>query len=179
MASKRREAFAEWNGWVGREIKQNAVVLRVNDSTIVRGEDKQCWQDYWRTVNVFQFIPDFVFVTEQAAMDGSYNSISMSVATSGKTGMDRAWQDVFEFCSDERLCALLKEVIAAGYSPPIAFHEIVENETIVAQTEIAWPEQKVAVVSTVEDQKTLFSIGWKVQLVSDLEKGQLFKWLKE
>ncbi|MDD1438051.1 DUF1998 domain-containing protein, partial [Dolichospermum sp. ST_sed10] len=179
MASKRREAFAEWNGWVGRDIKHNAVILRINDSTIIRGDDKQCWQNYWRAINVLQFIEDFIFVTEQAVIDGSYNSIAMTAATFEKAGMETAWQEVFELCSDERVSALLKEAAVAGCRPPIAFHEIVEDETIVAQTEIAWPEQKIAVVSTAEDQKTLLALGWKIHMAGAPENGQLLKWLKE
>jgi Distinct helicase family with a unique C-terminal domain including a metal-binding cysteine cluster len=179
MASKRNETIAEWNAWVGREIKQNAVVLRMNDATIVRGDDKQCWQDYWRTVNVFQFIPDFIFVIEQAVIDGSYNGIPMSAPAFVKATMSAAWQELFELYSDERVGALMKEALAAGFNPPIAFHEIVENETIIAQTEIAWPDQKVAIVCTSDDKKTLLALGWKVQSVGDIENGQLLTWLKE
>ena len=179
MAGKRRETPAEWNGWVGREMKQGAVVLRVNDSTIVHGDNKQCWQNYWRTVNVFQFVPDFLFVTEQAATDHAYDSIPMSAATSSEAGMDGAWQELFELCNDERARAILQEALAAGCRPPVAFHEIVENETIVAQTEFAWPEQKIAIISTTDDQKILVSLGWKVRLVTDFAAGQLSSWLKE
>ena len=93
--------------------------------------------------------------------------------------MDGAWQELFELCNDERARAILQEALAAGCRPPVAFHEIVENETIVAQTEFAWPEQKIAIISTTDDQKILVSLGWKVRLVTDFAAGQLSSWLKE
>jgi DEAD/DEAH box helicase domain-containing protein len=179
MKSGRQNAAAEWSGWVGKEIKNNALILRVNDSAIVRGEDKQCWQNFWRTVNVFQFVEDFVFVTEQAATDGSYNNIPMTPVGSDVTAINQDWQAIFDFMSDERVRETLKEAIAAGCRPPVAFHEIVENDTIVAQTEIAWPGQKVAIASVVDDKNTLVSLGWKVLMLEELVKGKIIGWLKE
>lgn len=178
MSSKRTEGVAQWDGWIGRELKQNAVILRINDSSIIRGEEKQCWQNFWRTVNVFQFINDFVFVTEQAALEGRYNDIPMSPASTHTKNVDDNWEEVLELCSDERLKALLHLALSDGFAAPIALHEIVENDTIVAQAEIAWPDLKIGIVASPDDEKALVSLGWKTRKISDCDAGQFLNWLR-
>jgi DEAD/DEAH box helicase domain-containing protein len=178
IGCKKRDAINEYNGWIGRDLKQNAVILRINDNSIIRGDDKQYWENYWRTVNIFQFIPDFIFVTEQGANEGIYDDIPMSIAKDDVITIDPIWQELSEFCNDARITELLKIAFIEKLNAPVALHEIIDNDTIIAQTEIAWPEQMVGIVATIEDQKVLRTIGWKVQMISEINCKEMIGWIK-
>jgi hypothetical protein len=92
--------------------------------------------------------------------------------------MNEAWHDVMELCNNQKITEILKQAHSEGFTVPVPLHEIVENDMIVAQSEIAWPAQKIAIVTTEEDKLALFGLGWKVELISNIEIGQFLNWLR-
>jgi len=155
-------------------------MLRIEDASIVAGESKMEWNDFWRTVTMFQFLPDFVFLTESGANARIYDQLPMTPfkVTTVTPLSQSAWQEVWEMIQDPRLRELLTLLSIEGFKVPDAYYEIVEGGVVVAASELAWPELKTAIVPCREDYEACTRLGWRVMEKENLIVNHALAWMK-
>jgi DEAD/DEAH box helicase domain-containing protein len=155
------------------------------------GSEKQqqgAWREWLRQGNLFQFLPHLLLSTpgwggseEPAVVDPprvwvAPDASSPGEETSAMAGpaaaeRHRAWQQLGRFAPAE--LEPLLEALEAAWSdadrplPEQAFELEGPRGDVLAQAELAWPEQRLAVVSDPVDAAAFTAAGWRCWSVQD------------
>ena len=146
----------------------DAVTLRLED-----GQDERSgasfskhWRQFWLLTNLMQFLPDYAavsaefirqFVAEPAVPDVQPGTPAPSTA-------DPDSAEALKF-ADPVCVLLLAACQETGMQAPIVGFELFDaSGAIVAQAELAWPDRRIAVfLSDQDESSTLFAqAGWQV-----------------
>jgi DEAD/DEAH box helicase domain-containing protein len=155
------------------------------------GSEKQqqaAWREWLRQGNLFQFLPHLLLSTpgwggseEPAVVDPPQVWVAPESSTAGEetSGMagpaaaerQRAWRELGRF-APPALQPLLEALEAAWNNPDLALPEQAfelegPRSDVLAQAELAWVDQHLAVVSDPVDAEAFTAVGWRCWLLDD------------
>jgi hypothetical protein len=128
---------------------------------------KQLWNTYLSLYNILQFLPNTKFVTKRGLKTGDYLSvpfIEMAVPVSEPIELTEM-KDLTDHLYDELLTICFLEHLPL----PELFYELSGlNGACIAQSDLAWPESHIALLS--EGEISVWQKqGWKVYLAESLD----------
>jgi len=163
-------------------VAETRVAIRLDDSFEKRAAEnfKSSWRRALLLSNLFQFLPAFrITSTEQLTQFSEEVFEEASVLPSPT--VDPAWEEAFSYASQE--CQrLLSECQQAGVSVPIVGYELLsQNGQIIAEAELAWESQKIALLLPdqegdlgvfIEHQWRAFTLQNQDEMVSELASNR-------
>lgn len=124
----------------------------------------EAWQRLLQLLNVGQFVPRFFATTTAGLAGGEYLNLRWN-ATSEMPLDSSAWDDLKSQVIDE-LRDWVVEAAKSGIPLPTVGYELnAENGAVLAEAELAWPEQRVVLLPDfqVEDNQEVFvGQGWRI-----------------
>lgn len=138
---------------------------------LLRKEFHPAWNGFLRLYNLYQFLPGSFFITSQGLFNNEYAGLAPEEAALEKDTL----------IQNHRNLAGLKEITAPGVHPlldfiarenlpaPEAGYEWCnEHGAIVATAELAWPQQKLALLSDTENifEGIFTAGGWRVGFIT-------------
>lgn len=127
------------------------------------------WNGFWHFVNILQFNPEFSFVTRIGLEKMIYLQLDEPVTTVVKeteqASANSEWDGVVEELFDEmakNMAMTLKDANAP--IPDKIGYELVDNDEVIAEIEMAWMEKKLAYLTEdqMEYEKILSEKGWTI-----------------
>ncbi len=155
-----------WTAWLGNAGAQShkncAVVLHTQEVLFKQDQGRAEWREFWRTANVFQYLQEALFLSNESALNGSYDVIPWTPTT--ETTLTE-WNSIREFLGNEEAWKLALVAKACGLPLPEVQFEFVFNGRVWAQCALAWPDRKSALVDSHQDLEALIPLGWTVFLI--------------
>ena len=154
-----------------------SVYIKLNDIEESISETyKEDWNGFWRFVNLMQFLPEFVGVSQKGLNGDAYKALlyivddtipALSVAAVSP------WDEIIaELLFDEDTIAFAKKLKDAGIDPDQVGYEFeCDNTEIII--ELAWIDKKIAYLTADENEhaEALVALGWAiVKNVEDVKK---------
>ena len=105
--------------------------------------------DLWRAANLLQFLPMFVFLETGHARENGYHHIvcTESDLFSASQAFGPKWTQALNEEADPTLKPMLAKLAQADLPVPIFGFELCDSKNVVqAEAEMAWPDQRVAVL---------------------------------
>lgn len=126
---------------------------------------RKMWNSFLSTFNIMQFLPGMIAVTDRFIKAG----LSIPEPYISQADVPSEWQDLLQSVADNKaLHDLAISFSQKHFRLPICSYEReVDGEITGEMAEFAWPEQKIAIVSTDDDQKAFSQDGWTVFLMDD------------
>lgn len=146
-------------------------VIRLEDDFSIRNKEyfKRLWNEFWRLVNLLQFLPNIKVVTKELIEEYGAEGIAES-AIDADTLVSEEWNEIIEIV-DESCSNLLKSAMDINTSIPTVGYEVSNENGTLGEIELAWEERKFGVVLK-HDEKLINLLkqrGWTVYSVSELE----------
>lgn len=146
-------------------------------SECTENQSKKVWKEFWATANLLQFLPFGCFVTAQGLESGIYDQIQNKFEVNEEIH-NPDWQfvldSVIEDCKDG-----IKKLASRDYPLPEVGKELYENETVVAEAELAWNDFSLAVVFDEEQVKFWEERNWKVIVGKDGWEDEIISCFEE
>ena len=155
------------------------------DPDITDSEQQQqlAWQEWLRQGNLFQFLPHALISTpgwgglEQGSAIDPYGiwvggqPAPTGVGTTATQDQAKQWQVLSQLVHPScmaLLMALQSPILERDLAPPEVGYELAgaKNE-VLAEAELAWPEQKLAVILAPEDRPSFETAGWRCWSIDD------------
>lgn len=170
------------SGITAAELKQDgavAVCAVLNDDKDHRTDKyEQEWNGFWHFHNMMQFLSSFIAVASAGMTNMDYIVLPVTGApdidpTSDTVVVDSAWDAIKEILFDDDAKAFVDIAKDAGVPAPdeeyIGFDIEGDDGEVVATVEIAWPDRKIAFITTeqAEDRTLLENMGWKLISIID------------
>ncbi len=151
--------------------------LRLNDTFVARSEDdfEHDWRSFLGCVNVLQFLPQFEFTsTERLVLENpslvdenAESSRGLQAAEPTIEASEEELQEILEFAG-EHLAPMVEHALTLGHPLPEVPFELFVSGQVVAQADVAWPEERVAFMSEEsEDALCFHNRNWVVLLPQD------------
>jgi DEAD/DEAH box helicase domain-containing protein len=147
--------------------------LRLMDECSAGGtpEWRRGWREFLRLCNVLQFLPEAAWMTSTGLQEGLYGSLLECDAVAERKPSNAA----IELLLADVLNADARQIVIAADAatlvlPEIGF-EITDSEgEIVAFAELAWPIQKVCVLTQMQEEfaDAARAAGWRVLTVGEV-----------
>ena len=141
--------------------KTSEIVLRFSDSQNEYPVEpfRKMWNSFLATFNLLQFLPGTVAVTDRFIKAGLF----IQASSSDKTEVPVEWQELIQAISEDKILHDLAIMFCQkNFKLPICSYEREVNGEVTGEmADFAWPEYKIAVVSTDDDQKAFEQDGWK------------------
>jgi DEAD/DEAH box helicase domain-containing protein len=131
---------------------------------------KSAWREFLRVSNVMQFLSGVAFMTSTGLQEGLYGSLLDSEMGDEQQPSNAALELLLADVLDAGARAIVMAADQADVELPEAGFEIADDQgEIVAVAELAWPEQRICVLTKaqVEYAGAARAAGWVVWLVDD------------
>jgi DEAD/DEAH box helicase domain-containing protein len=126
---------------------------------------KAAWNGFIRMYNVYQFIPDTVFITTKGISEGQYLWLMTDAATQKDRMPDESETlSSVHAVTDAHIHPLLSFLVAHDLPLPEAGFELCdEKDEIIATAELGWPGKKLAFLKDEESEhdKLFVAKGWR------------------
>ena len=150
---------------IANRMMQPCVVLRWADNpTVADGERRRLWQQWWHAANLL--LP---LTNTWAVADTECNlaPLSASPVFQASSGMTAEWEEAAAYAASE-VQGLLATLFADGVVAPVVGYQMIDDSgCVVAESELAWTEKKVAVLLAGAEGAVFESQGWKIVVVGD------------
>ncbi|MDR2437091.1 MAG: DEAD/DEAH box helicase [Endomicrobium sp.] len=139
------------------------------DVTLSDNFEKE-WNGFWHFFNIMQFLPNFFGVTESGIENYIYSSLDSPQPADPNYETD-PWSNVLNKSIYDKKFELVQRLKELGITTiPVLGYELVDNnDTIIASSEMAWENQKVALL--LHEQNNFSEIfknkGWITINLSD------------
>jgi len=151
-----------------KRVEEFVSALRLGDSHDERNfsDFRQDWNRFWLLSNLFQFLPNFSFVSTEyirSTSDEPQVEISRIITN------EQEWAQVFRFASAD-ISDLLLACQDAQVLPPVIGYEVLDSSgRVCASAEAAWEDKKLAILMPdVAEYKPVFEdLGWIIFSSSD------------
>ncbi len=158
----------------GAVEKIEAVFRLMDDRAAAAGPEwKKVWREYLRTFNLLQFAQRAYFVTSLGLQDSVYRNVLKQESAPPPSPSSRELEAILSDIRDLGIREILLAVFDAGRKLPEPGAEIVdESREIVGLAELAWVDQKVAVL-TVEQAECAGAFlrqGWQVWTAEQIKQ---------
>ena len=122
------------------------------------------WRGFWQAANVLQFAPRFTLAVaadlESDLLTNLLEDWEDAITRKGGIHGDPAWDEVISFSTlDEAVLTALK---GQGFPVPIVGLDLVVGIETVGTVELAWPDQKVALIGPGDEGVPFPPSGWVV-----------------
>ncbi len=150
------------------DISEVQCLLHLNDTQEAQETDsfRRDWNGFLRAMNVLQFLPKACFVTESGLEDNAYDELK-SATMDDRTDWLNA-QDMVDTEGRELLNRIAGSTMPV---PEVGFELVNDSNIVVAQAEIAWPENRLALFASHDNEpqnrKEFDSAGWTVHLLHE------------
>jgi DEAD/DEAH box helicase domain-containing protein len=146
-------------------------------------QQQAAWREWIRQSNLFQFLPHLLISTpgwggaEQSSAVGPYSvwldgepHPSGSISA-GSAEQAKAWQVVTELVNPSclpLLSALQAPWLERGFDLPEVGYELGgSRDEVLAEAELAWPDQQLAVILDPDDAPVFEAAGWRCWPIDD------------
>ena len=140
------------------------VSLHIHDddvANVANEEYQREWLKFWRLSNLLQFLPGAWCTTTRGVERGHYERID-GAAVPAATGTGPL------FLVADQLRPLWRRLDDGGFTAPDVGFELVDDlGRVVAEAELAWPDEHVAVLLPAQDRKPFADTGWTTFLPGD------------
>ena len=133
--------------------------------------DAAGYQDAWNTVlrqnNLLQFLAKASWTTTKGVMGDLYGELAAEPGSAppeaqAPDGVDEAWQEALELALPEYR-TVMRTLAASGVPvPEVGFEITGDDQGVVAQAELAWPDAKIAVGVSGDKPAAFEEAGWRV-----------------
>lgn len=148
-------------------LESGRFYLRLDDSAAsrIRQDYRQNWQNFLSTWNLLQFQDGLQVQCFDESLESTVVTQAPPVEVKlAETESEIELPESLEF-ADESCMDLLQKVLEIQVEIPINGFELVSAKNrVLAEAELAWPTQKVAVVLEDSDKQSFENEGWKVFL---------------
>ncbi len=153
------------------QFQKMSVICRFFDDADLADKSnfKAAWNGFIRMYNVYQFIPDAVFITTKGISEGHYLWVMSDEATQKDRMPDESETfTALQSVTDAHIHPLLSFLVEHGLPLPEAGFELCdEKDEIIATAELGWPDNKIAFLKDDEKEYTqIFTAkGWRSLLL--------------
>lgn len=141
-------------------------------------DDKASWQTFLATINIIQVTRRSFWATTEGLEMNDYSRIPWTEEELSDKKEKEEWQTVLDEVSTE-MTAGIKNLMNKDLPIPLVGFEMIENASVVAEAELAWLDQKIAVLRT--DQKEMIKVftqkGWKVVEENENWSDEIFNYI--
>jgi DEAD/DEAH box helicase domain-containing protein len=133
---------------------------------------KAAWNGFIRMYNIYQFIPEAVFITSKGISEGHYSWLITEEGQEEEKapGDSAAWAELRKV-TDVGIHPLLSFLSSRGLPLPEAGFELCnEGNEIIATGELCWPEKKIALLRDDEivGKSCFIERGWQTMPLADI-----------
>lgn len=131
------------------------------------------WRQWLQACNIFQFLPGMLMATKQGLIEGDYGLFegAAELASSQKSAIvpTGVWGDTVQICAPFLKSAFRNLEKHAAPPPEVGMELAGPDGTIVADSEAAWPEKKLVLLRSDQDDmaKIWSDEGWTVIQMQD------------
>jgi DEAD/DEAH box helicase domain-containing protein len=143
------------------------VLLQVDDAPSPNSEQlKNGWNEALRLLNLYQFLPHVYAITTTAVAQGSQPLLadpptSRTSSVRIESASNERWSSLREIILEDVLLPAINQMSQENWPLPEVGYELTgERGKVIAEAELAWPEAKVAILATTNDQDACSQIGW-------------------
>ena len=182
--NRRSDILAYWKNPVRstEELFEVNLICRIYDEEVGQQDTWQkTWNGFLHYINIFQFIRNSYFVTTLGIAKGNYVDLEANAQKSkAETTTEKAELSALLDLTDEKYREILIQLDKAGLSLPEIGYEYKDNEEIVAQAEIAYPDIKLALLHSAdyEFEEFFSSRKWMVIKLDDI-LGKINEYLEK
>ncbi|PZF75824.1 DEAD/DEAH box helicase [Aestuariivirga litoralis] len=131
------------------------------------------WRQWLQACNIFQFLPGMLMATKRGLVEGDYGLFEGAAELASHQQSEMVppglWRDAVQSCAPFLKPALLKLEKHAVRPPEVGMELAGPDGTIVAECEAAWPEKKLVLLRSDQDDmaKIWSDEGWMVVQMQD------------
>ncbi|MHA4311511.1 DEAD/DEAH box helicase [Bacillus cereus] len=144
-------------------------IVRLEDGIAVRNSEdfKRLWNEFWRLVNLIQFLPNVTVVTKELIEE--YGNELLTEISSEEIQISEEWNDIIEIV-DESCITYLKELAKEHMSVPTVGYEISNETGIIGELEVVWENKKTGIILYEDNNiiKELKERNWNVFYAEEL-----------
>ena len=130
-----------------------------------REDYRQVWNSVLRLFNVLQFLPGAWWTTRRGMERRLYDALDTVSGPAPVPGrFDALWKEAYELAAPDLLPVLEALSGSGAPAPEVGFELCGEDGVVLAEAELAWPEQQTAVLwpDDPEQAGVLAKAGWRV-----------------
>lgn len=137
------------------------VLIQLNDTPSGNLDSpKASWNEALRLLNLYQFLPH-VYATTTTAIQQGQLPLLANPTTDEATVTDERWTHLKTLVLEEMLLPAILQMEQEHWPLPEAGYELANDRgTVIAEAELAWPQARVAVLLTEDDQDACVQAGW-------------------
>jgi DEAD/DEAH box helicase domain-containing protein len=145
-------------------------IVRLEDELTIRNSEdfKRLWNEFWRLVNLIQFLPYVTVVTKELIEE--YGSDFLVESVDEEVQIPEEWNEIIENV-DESCVKSLKELARERVSIPIVGYEISNERGIIGELELAWEEKRTGII--LDDDEVVIEWlkkqNWNIFFAEELE----------
>ncbi|UJL32900.1 DUF1998 domain-containing protein [Cylindrospermopsis raciborskii Cr2010] len=170
--SKNLEIFTLVDHKRNKELNKNGSLVLIRLQEIYQSD----WQEMLRMLNLYQFLPYTYAMTTTSDRDNLSTMVptwetrlDTNIHNNISRGVNKEWQSIKELIIEEDLVPWIDQMIENQWNLPVVGYEL-ENKkgAVIASAELSWVEEKVSIVTTVEDKHIFEQTGWHSLLVEEV-----------
>ena len=137
-------------------------VLHVNDALLAETDARALWNGVLRLYNLLQFLPGAWWTTAMGVDRGNYASFGATVGAGDAELNDSAWAEAASLANSELREVLLQMAEMGMPVPEVGFELADSAGRVVAEAELAWPDERLAVLLGEESTVPFEEADWQV-----------------
>ena len=160
--------------YIQNRFQKMSVICRFfdEDDLLDKSHFKSAWNGFIRMYNIYQFIPEAIFVSSKGISEGHYLWLmSASAGERDRVQGETNSLDALKTITPAHIHPLLAFLLDNSLPLPEAGFELCdEKDEIIATAELGWPERKVVFLRNDEKMYAqIFSAkGWQADLLDDV-----------
>jgi len=171
LVQKRILGYCKTDNVTNVELEGLTYIFRLFDDheTAAIADFKKAWIGFLRLYNLYQFIPNAIFITSQGLENSDYDNLELLKQQNLDSGISNQIKEFKEITVTE-VHQIIDYIFSNNIPLPDVGHELEDKKgLIIATSELAWVVKKVAIVLSDNFEKEAFSNnGWEVYLYSDI-----------
>lgn len=168
---KRIIAYCETDTVSNIDLDGLTYIFRLFDDaeTAVNGDFKKAWIGFLRLYNLYQFLPNAIFITSQGIQNSVYDNLDLLKQQKFDSGYNKQLEEFKEIAATE-VHTIIDYIFSNNVPLPEIGYELEDRKgLIIATSELAWVTEKVAIVLSEDFEKEAFSNnGWQVYLYTNI-----------
>ncbi|HEX3020104.1 MAG TPA: DEAD/DEAH box helicase [Chitinispirillaceae bacterium] len=153
---------------------RNILTLQKVDNTL----NEESWRQWLQIANIIQFVPFSFFAIEGERLQSQYLQINPSIFSKESVDITPEWMEIFEQVkySGDDILALVKKLEKELEKIPEVSYELVNIDgEIIAEAELAWENEKVAILVDDTCQECFKRAGWNVFVLPEIDFEHLIQ----
>ena len=143
-------------------FNEGQIVMRFSDSETEYSAEpfRKMWNSFLSTYNLMQFLPRTIVLSDRFVKEG----LLIAERAHEKQAISSEWQELIQSLEgDKELYSMALEFIARGLEVPVCSYELEKDGEVTGEmAEFAWPDRRIAVVSSENDRIAFERDAWNV-----------------